>query len=123
MKTEKEEKHLGATAGSDHTPTPWTLELEDTTYSNCFEVQAEGKTIAHVESWNGEDNDAQEEAEANAAFIVRAVNAHDNLVEALKNLRGNIDVSTINTSAKATAKWGELIVRAEAALKLAEGGK
>ena len=72
-----------------HTPTPWKAE--------------KGRTVMHVTgqhfgvcqiSTTGYRGDTPEDkrmyaerAEANAAFIVRAVNAHDELVAALEDVR------------------------------------
>lgn len=67
-----------------HTPTPWKWSqpfgegfayVDDTKHDNIEETG----NICTV--WSGNNN-----AEANAAFIVRACNNHDRLVEALANL-------------------------------------
>lgn len=42
----------------------------------------------------------------------------DALEGALRNMRYNVDVSTINNSKKSTVKWTELINEAEAVLAL-----
>lgn len=61
------------------TPRPWYMEELNPDEFDITTRQG-GKTIAMV------DCDA-EECKANASLIVRAVNAHDALVEALKNAR------------------------------------
>lgn len=76
----------------EHTPTPWFV---------CTDPQNEtwhaGRTIGTEERTGGRRVadpclfDADEIAHANAAFIVRAVNNHDDLVAALEAL---IDVSS-----------------------------
>lgn len=63
---------------AQHTPTPWA----DATPSMMV-TSATGKTVAMV---YGDDPAcvADDRARANAAFIVRACNAHDHLVAALE---------------------------------------
>ena len=39
------------------------------------------------------------------------------LIKALTDLRHNVDVSTINNSKRSTARWTELVIQAEEALK------
>lgn len=75
-----------------HTATPWTLRGDDREYMGKI-IEAECMGIGHYASigqtiqrnahpvYGGEIT--QEEAEANAAFIVRACNAYDDLVKAL----------------------------------------
>lgn len=73
------------------TPTPWLLDggciyvLDDSGRTNRFSASVQG---GFVYMSNGRDSKSQRtpqsELDANAAFIVRAVNAHDDLVEALK---------------------------------------
>jgi hypothetical protein len=58
-----------------HTPTPWNAE-QDRVYSD-------GRWIASTDCIGADTNT---ETYQNAAFIVRAVNSHDELVEALKNI-------------------------------------
>lgn len=55
---------------SKHTPIPWSVD------HNCtsFIIDADGVTVAQVED------------DADAEFIVRACNSHDDLLEALKEL-------------------------------------
>jgi hypothetical protein len=55
-----------------HTPTPWTANL------SC--VFSGKNCIAVCDT----DNDTRERMQDNAAFIVKAVNAHDDLVAAAK---------------------------------------
>lgn len=56
-----------------HTPTPWKL---DDTRPMVYVMGADGETIASF--------DRRSIEEANAAFIVRAVNAHEELLFACK---------------------------------------
>lgn len=62
-----------------HTPTPW-----KTTKSTAdfYDITPAGDILPTIASvWDGE----KKNAEANAAFIVRACNAHDELVLAAKD--------------------------------------
>ncbi|MCO5157534.1 MAG: hypothetical protein M9945_12440 [Aquamicrobium sp.] len=47
--------------------------------------------IPGKDGWPAQSPLGLDEATANAAFIVRAVNAHDDLVDALKDIEGMID--------------------------------
>ena len=62
-----------------HTPTPW---IDDNARIACSET---GTSIAHC-------NEYPFSAAANAAFIVKAVNCHDELVAALEKIAGVNDV-------------------------------
>lgn len=63
-----------------HTPTPWSLGRQDD-YSVKRVIETANDYIASCDGSESEDVD-----EANAAFIVLAVNNHDNLVATLKAL-------------------------------------
>lgn len=63
-----------------HTPTPWKLENSST----VIVPDGAGGTIAEV---YGDD---VKEQKANAAFIVKAVNAHDVLVTALRRTEKHV---------------------------------
>ncbi len=115
-----------------HTPVPWFASCDDETREDgAHEITAmiEGKRvcIAQVEgasaifdriargrvmppgaSWNC---DVEDELDANARFIVRAVNSHEALVAALRDL---LDGSE---------PWDERATQARAALALAEQGR
>lgn len=67
--------------GTPHTPTPWRLVPLNKAMSPFIVGDREGGSIADCEPpgpWM-----ISEEAVANAVFIVRAVNAHDDLVKTL----------------------------------------
>lgn len=82
MKTRKEnrccddmEKHIGYKPQPTHTPTPWNWDSSKTIRLGTplkYEVASLGLS--------------REVAEANAAFIVRAVNAHEELVSFIRSL-------------------------------------
>lgn len=64
-----------------HTPTPWHApgmgEIHDSDHN----------LIAHIAFSTGEHDDDQVGTEADAKFIVRAVNSHEILIAALKRAR------------------------------------
>ncbi len=60
------------------TPRPWGLST-----SECI-IDVNGKAIAYVDPYYRSGN--MDENEANKALIVRAVNCHDRLVEALRGV-------------------------------------
>jgi hypothetical protein len=74
------------TTKSEHTPTPWAVD-EDHPTSVVFEADTEIE-ICTTDSGSSAE---QGEDEANAALIVRAVNSHAALVEALGDLVEIID--------------------------------
>jgi hypothetical protein len=68
---------------TEHTPVPWTFRVGP---SGDLIIEQESEEllppmIAKVSRWLA---DAPEEAKANAAFIVRACNSHEALVDALE---------------------------------------
>lgn len=89
-----------------HTPTPWYLDQcdEDTAYivpdALAFDNRRSRPVCKMVFGWQGEHGHiADKENEANAAFIVRACNSHDELFsiakELIKILDGISDVPAI----------------------------
>lgn len=61
-----------------HTSTPWRYEEATKTIRSS----KENYWLSTMDSWDGAINN-----KANAKFIVKAVNNHDRLVEALKNIK------------------------------------
>jgi hypothetical protein len=90
---------VGATKQTAHTPTPWQYD-EDAlhVFVNGSGVEGDGAVICEV--WPGFGSGESKEREANAAFIVRACNAHDDLVAALRGLV-NADVDRLSDQAYA----------------------
>lgn len=70
-----------------HTPTPWKINKQDTGMNDSGTI--EGGGIIIVPDVYGE---SKERADGNAAHIVRCVNNHDALLQALKTV---IDVTTV----------------------------
>ena len=70
-----------------HTPIPWT--------AKGYDVRAGGRMVAYTGPHHTPDDQYPKgcklEDEANAEFIVKAVNCHDELVEALESLLGYED--------------------------------
>lgn len=92
-----------------HTATPWRV------YNNQIQGFPNGdlqrKIIAEV------TKDAEITTnEANARFVVKAVNSHDALVAVLRALVQNVDISTIRPGKRNEAKWGELAQAARTVL-------
>lgn len=83
---------------AQHTPTPWTTEM----VGNHQWISAPFLLMA--------DFGSGEQGKLDAAFIVKAVNSHEALVEALKHL--------IHASSKDAITVGDVMI-ARAALKLA----
>lgn len=68
---------------STHTPTPWEVGEDVGQAERCI-VTAECRDICTCETGFGD-------AEANAAFIVRVVNCHDDLLAALRALLARME--------------------------------
>ena len=82
---------------SEHTPTPWWTDTEgrgDQQHNViCGSLDAHGTQVV-VDDLNAGYLLDPEERHANAAFIVKAVNAHDALVETLRLAQGYISYDT-----------------------------
>jgi hypothetical protein len=83
-----------------HTPTPWHV-FDDK--AECPGIEAENVTIVvfgdklTITEDCGVQGETAEEARANAAFIVRAVNSHDALVEALEAAQAALNGTEVNS--------------------------
>lgn len=69
-----------------HTKTPWEYHQSNKYHTECRFITTSKKTgkYLHIAKIYGSNDSILMEAEANAAFIVKAVNCHEELVEALK---------------------------------------
>lgn len=114
-----------ATGNAAHTPTPWryTIDLSLADEASAIVTAPDGSTVAIVVA-NG---DAALSAAANAAFIVRACNSHDALVEALaettealKEARRYLSLGD-RDAMRAYTETGEVQTKARAAIAKAEG--
>ena len=87
---------------TNHTPTPWVCgpEYED---GNPTYIHKDGHAIADCSMGYGVEDDA------NAAFIVKAVNNHDALVQALQALVDNVNdyerVNNLSPNPPRTECW------------------
>lgn len=74
-----------------HTPTPWLAEIECEAPRRVFTIKgADGRLVANYLSFDDHYSFSHqtafpEDVEYNAAFIIRACNAYDDLVDALEN--------------------------------------
>ena len=109
------------TKTANHTPTPWHIGERDP-YDNTLTVCAKGRhefvevPVAAIRPRPFYANNQ----EANAAFIVRAVNSHAALVEALTAAVVQMEY-TGDGSEAAKYQWPALYDMARAALTLAKG--
>src|ERR1700682_5153340 len=99
MKTKSEQK-------PQHTPTPWSVatsikEFVPKTQGGGLKVRLLGNGFQRLGTMNASED--TELARANAAFIVRAVNSHEELLEAAKvalerlgKLPGSAEIGTRN---------------------------
>ena len=96
---------MNTMAQARHTPTPWRV------------VEADGKRNV---IWNSKVSEAisddKEMTEANAEFIVRAVNSHEALVEALRGMVKYVDSLPLSDIKHQNGYW----VKAKLALNQAE---
>ncbi len=67
-----------------HTPTPW--RMEPSSFDDELLILCDETCVAAIPVWEDDDNTdtLRAQSHANAAFIVRACNAHDGLATALK---------------------------------------
>ena len=94
----------------EHTPTPWEIRagsysgIEHTEIATVYNVErmptedglgVEYCTIIGKASDHTSISDYHKECTANAAFIVRAVNSHEQLVSALKEARRHVSANLI----------------------------
>ena len=81
----------------EHTPTPWRMmKGKQPVYKRTIEGIA---TIGAPYKFHANEMSISE-AQANAEFIVRAVNSHDELVEALKTMYGYFNDIVIHDDQK-----------------------
>ncbi len=70
------------------TPIPWAIQEASKGPDRDYGIKANGGIIAEVFEHGGSQYEMCVDAEANAAFIVRAVNNHAKLLKALKRILG-----------------------------------
>ncbi len=107
-----------------HTPEPWTVEIEKLDDAEfVYKIRGEAKT--HVASINSYFSD---ERPANAAFIVRACNSHEQLEADNKRLREALqglfaEFTADRTSRASLERGNKAAVAARAALASAREDK
>lgn len=70
-----------------HTPTPWEVDDgQNSVLAGTWALRHGRTIIGYIESWDTGSKADMDEAETNAAFIVKACNIHDPLVFALEAL-------------------------------------
>ena len=97
-----------------HTPTPWRIGRNGTDY--CVFAGEDG-LVADCDT--SDDACGNKTDIANAAFIVRACNSHQALVDALKDLRGRFLLVCENAGHSSKHALAAM-AQADTALKLAE---
>mgnify|MGYP001590175097 CR=1 FL=1 len=113
---------------SEHTKTPWEVDRYD---EQGFTIRTADVNNQRVICWNSQRCSLETEDEANAAFIVRAVNAHEalmNLREAVRLLLCALDSAQTYSARREVFSFGyggldNALSKANAALALAEKGE
>lgn len=101
-----------------HTPTPWVYESQGTSTGIYAKNAGYGMDNNIVRVF---DNPSKQIGEANAAFIVKAVNCHAELVKALKELMDACYKADLHEELSEFVD-GSLLDAAEKALAKAKGG-
>ena len=86
---------------SKHTPIPWETNYTGNIWGDIDNPEHDGDfpLLARVELWEASPHD--EEAKANAVFICKAVNCHDELIEACQDL-----IVVLRTQAQLAVNFG-----------------
>lgn len=89
---------------NNHTQGEWHLESAN---GIKYIQDKNNRYLATVHSLeDGKNNDERrEESEANARLIVKAVNNHEKLIEALKQAKEDIILLTSNSLGQSTCEW------------------
>jgi hypothetical protein len=98
-----------------HTPTPWTAS-EDQILSKDLNKWGNW-IVCEMPKGRDEISEAVEENKANAAYIVKCVNSHEELLEALKEAHAMLE----NIGIEKGQYYGKAINKVEQAILKAEG--
>lgn len=99
-----------------HTPTPWAVTpIGQGTNDFCIHAAGIPWQLAYLAA----NSQIDWPVEANAAFIVRAVNSHDDLVAALKEARSMLKVVSIDEAEDYRQSWERGLAKIDAALSVA----
>lgn len=114
--------------GSKHTPGPWSVHFDNYNEDYSIEAPVGNATDTILELWYLDEethhrfhtfhNETPEQAKANAEFIVRACNSHDELVEALEKALLMLDADGTWLSGIAKYPPASLVARADAIDKI-----
>lgn len=77
---------------TEHSPIPWQISGHGYVVAECIPVCGQALAIRAADERHGMQN----EAIANAAFIVKAVNSHDRLIQALQFVIDGYDNQDVN---------------------------
>jgi hypothetical protein len=109
---------------AEHTPIPYFVSVHDDNLDMVIRADSEYEPIVcnvSVESsWSEAD---VEQNAANAEFICRACNNHEQLIEALQNIAVNLGEEAVKRNDHVWQRITDSKNRAEAALALAEKGE
>lgn len=107
-------------SNATHTPTPWELYDEGkSAVGHQFAIVGNKERIATV---HGLENELPK-TQANAAFIVRAVNCHDELVETIKLLKRCCKEALSDKWDRSDDGFESMIEDCDRALAKAKGGQ
>ena len=106
---------------TDHTKTPWRIVSRTDGADIVTGDYPGGRARLIASCWSGGSDDADDAARANAEFILRAVNAHDDLLAALRGMVEMFEHRIYNRPGPidAAQRWDA----ARAAIAKAEGTK
>jgi hypothetical protein len=114
--------HSGDGQAQGHTPIPW--RVEKAVNGNWIEAGHASAPVSIARTFYNDVGSVTEDA--NAAFIVKAVNSHDALVTALRDILDNTHVGKAGQIVTERSKYGNYPARcyhaARAALAFAEAG-
>jgi hypothetical protein len=89
---------------SEHTPLPWAK--HPTGVATVYSPGAKNRIVAGCGSWTDNTRDVISEQEANAQLIIMAVNSHDALVAALRDIREHTDPEPASENYRADDREG-----------------
>lgn len=102
-----------------HTPTPWDLSCHTYDGQQLIDIGTKTTTVAIIT----ESEETWLEDRANAGFIIRAVNMHDELVKALEKAQCDLELSHMREADdEVRVELGKTIIKVREAIKKARGG-
>lgn len=108
-----------ASVAVPHSPLPWCV----APYPGHVSVVGEPRLVASTRGYmDSRDSGSMDTNDANAAFIVRAVNNHDALLAALKAVTERMELTRDYMLGNADLEDVDAVERARNAIAIAEGG-